>query len=140
MSYTEDAQTRLRRAGLRLTTPRIVIYEYLLSQRTHPTCDQIYNGIRESNPGISLASVYNVTEKLADEKLLIKIVAPDGERHYDSITEFHGHFFCLACKKIFDLNCTPDLKMEELKGAKTTDILLSARGYCPDCVRKGHAD
>ncbi|MBR2295251.1 MAG: transcriptional repressor [Clostridiales bacterium] len=134
MSYTEDAQTRLRRAGLRVTMPRVVIYEYLLNNRTHPTCDQIYNGIKKNNPGISLASVYNVTEKLADEKLLLKIVSPDGERHYDSLTDFHGHFFCLECKKIFDLSCRPDFELEELKGAQTTEVSLSVKGICPECV------
>ena len=135
MQMVRDAQDKLREAGIRVTVPRVLILDYLLKNRVHPTCDDIYNALKDDNPKLSLASVYNVTEKLAQESLLIRIVSPDGERHYDSMTDFHGHFFCRKCGKIFDIKCIPESLFEELPGAVTTSISLTAEGKCPKCAR-----
>lgn len=134
MQTVRDAQDRLREAGIRITTPRVVIYDFLLRNRIHPTCDEIYTALKDKNPSLSLASVYNVTERLSDENLLVRIVSPDGERHYDSVTEFHGHFFCRECGKIYDIKSCPDSLFEEIPGAVTESISLTAEGLCPKCA------
>lgn len=136
MTSETEAQTLLREAGIRVTVPRTIIYQYLIDNRIHPTCDQIFNALKKENPSLSLASVYNVTEKLVDEKLLIRIVDPAGERHYDSMTKFHGHFFCEECGNIYDLQSCPDNIYEELPGSVTHSIDLTVKGICPSCVKK----
>ncbi|MBO4635971.1 MAG: transcriptional repressor [Clostridiales bacterium] len=135
MHNTKDAGDRLREAGIRVTTPRVIIYDYLLKHRTHPTCDEIYTDIKAGNPSLSLASVYNVTEKLVDHDLIIRIVSPDGERHYDAVTKFHAHFFCGKCGKIFDVSCDHDTEqLIDLPGAVVNSISVSAYGECPECA------
>ena len=134
MSIELSATDRLREAGIRVTVPRLLIFQYLIDNRTHPTCDRIYNDLKDSNPCLSLATVYNVTEKLAEEKLVAVIVSPDGERHYDSITDFHGHFYCDQCSSIYDFKCRPDKMPECLKGAVVKSVSYIARGYCPECA------
>ena len=134
MQSTKDAGDRLREAGIRVTTPRVIIYDYLLKHRTHPTCDEIFTGIRAENPSLSLASVYNVTEKLAAHDLILRIVSPDGERHYDAKTDFHAHFFCENCGKIYDVSCDRENDMLELPGAVINSISVSAYGLCPSCA------
>ena len=135
MSIELSATDRLREAGIRVTVPRLLIFQYLIDNRTHPTCDRIYNDLKDNNPSLSLATVYNVTEKLADEKLVAVIVSPDGERHYDSVTDFHGHFYCDQCSSIFDFKCRPDKMPECLKGVVVKSVSYIARGYCPDCAK-----
>ena len=134
MSIELSAQDRLREAGIRVTVPRLLIFQYLIDNRTHPTCDRIYNDLKDDNPSLSRATVYNVTEKLAEESLVTTIVSPDGERHYDSITDFHGHFYCDQCGSIYDFKCRPDKMPDCLKGAIVKNISYMARGYCPDCA------
>lgn len=134
MSIELSAQDRLREAGIRVTTPRLIIFQYLIDNRTHPTCDRIYNDLKDANPTLSLATVYNVTEKLAEEKLVTTIVSPDGERHYDSVIDFHGHFYCDTCGSIFDFKCKTDRMPDCLKGAVVKSVSYMARGYCPECV------
>ncbi len=135
MDIEINAQDRLRAAGIRVTTPRLVVYQYLLDNKTHPTCEQIYSGIKVDNPGISFASVYNVTEKLVDEKLVVKIVSPDGEGHYDSVVNYHGHFFCNQCDSIIDFPAKYDKLPANLIGSRIDNLSYVMEGVCPSCNR-----
>lgn len=135
MELEINALDRLREAGIRVTMPRMAVYQYLLDNRTHPTCDQIYSAISTDNPGISLASVYNVTEKLVEEKLLVKVIAPDGEGHYDSVTDFHGHFFCSKCNGILDFPVRIDKLPNNLVGCHIRNISYIVEGSCPQCSK-----
>ena len=128
------SQDRLREAGLRVTVPRLRVYEYLLTHRTHPTCDDIYNGLKNDEGSLSLASVYNVTEKLAEAGLVNEIVSPDGQKHYDGMIDFHGHFFCKVCGSIIDVSCCKDFSPENLEGSRVDSVSLIIRGLCKDCV------
>jgi len=129
-----EATRLLREADIRVTVPRILIFGYLLSTKTHPTCEQIYNSLKDTNPSLSLASVYNVTDKLAEAKLIKQITAPDGTRHYDGVTKFHGHFYCLDCRNFFDISCKTADFLDELPGAEILNCEVTARGYCPKCA------
>lgn len=132
-SLENIAQDRLREVGIRVTVPRLRIYEYLLTHRTHPTCDDIYTDIKTVDGSISLASVYNVTEKLAEVGLLRLIVSPDGQKHYDSIVDFHGHFFCKSCGKILDVNCNNNFAPDNLEGCRIDSVSLIITGLCSGC-------
>ena len=128
------SQDRLREAGVRVTVPRLRVYEYLLNHRTHPTCDDIYKGLKGSDSSLSLASVYNVTEKLSEVGLVNEIVSPDGQKHYDGVVDFHGHFFCRDCGRIMDVSCCKDFSPENLEGSRIDSVSLIIRGLCKDCV------
>ena len=128
------SQDKLREAGIRVTGPRIRIYEYLLTHRTHPTCDDIYRSLKDEDKSLSLASVYNVTEKLSEVGLVAEIISPDGQKHYDGIIDFHGHFFCKSCGKIMDVSCSHDFLPEHLEGCKVDSVSLVISGECKDCV------
>ena len=137
MNNTEiTSQDRLREAGVRVTGPRLRIYEYLLNHRTHPTCDDIYKNLKEEDDSLSLASVYNVTDKLAEVGLVTEIVSPDGQKHYDGIVDFHGHFFCKDCGKILDVSCSHDFSPEVLEGSRVDSVSLVISGLCKDCLKE----
>ena len=60
MSTTlEHAISKLESENVRLTSQRMAILEYLENHHIHPTAEEIYHGIKESFPGISVATVYN---------------------------------------------------------------------------------
>lgn len=133
MSET-TSQDRLREAGIRITGPRLRIYEYLLSHRTHPTCDDIYRDLKANDDSLSLASVYNVTDKLAEVGLINELISPDGQKHYDGITDFHGHFFCKRCGHVMDVFCCKDFSVDALEGNRIDSISLIISGECKDCL------
>ena len=128
-----SAQDRLREAGIRVTVPRVSILEFLMKDKTHPTCEAIYDAVKNNVDTLSLASVYNVTEKLYEAGLVRRLLSPDGEYHYDGVYGFHGHFFCNKCNSIFDIKCDKNIEYEELKGAQVQTVSFSAYGICPKC-------
>ena len=135
-----SAQDRLREAGMRITVPRIRIYEYLMTHKTHPTCDDIYKDLKSDDDSLSLASVYNVTEKLADSGLVVELISPDGQKHYDGVTDFHGHFFCKDCGRIIDISCCKDFTATDaLEGSRIDSVSLIINGVCHDCMSSQHS-
>ena len=132
MAMINEAEHILRSSGIRITKPRVDVYDYIISKKSHPTCEEIYDNLKGSNPSLSLATIYNVTERLVDENLLIRITAPNGERRFDGTINFHGHFYCESCGMVFDY----EIKREQLEPDsrfiyKNIDVMAS--GICPDC-------
>lgn len=120
-------------AGIRVTVPRVIVYDYISRGRTHPTCEEIYEALKPEHSSLSLASVYNVTDRLYAEGLLIRLIAPNGERRYDANTELHGHFYCEKCGGVFDFSCPRKDIRECLKDFVPSAVDISARGMCRSC-------
>ena len=57
---------KLMEKGIRPSLTRVMIYDYLLSHRTHPTVDEIYKELSPKAPTLSKTTVYN-TVKLFEE-------------------------------------------------------------------------
>lgn len=129
-----EAETILRNAGIRVTKPRLLIYDYILTNKSHPTCDEIYDALKRDNPSLSFATVYNVTEKLYEENMLLRLNAPTGERRYDAVVDFHGHFYCDSCGKVTDISCSDTSFIVPVKGFEFKKIEVTATGLCPDCI------
>ena len=51
----EDKINLLRRKRIVITTPRLIILEYLLQNRIHPTAEEVYQKLRQRFPSLSLA-------------------------------------------------------------------------------------
>lgn len=128
-----ESETILRNSGIRVTKPRVIIYDYILSTKSHPTCEEIYAALKDENPNLSFATVYNVTEKLYDEKMLLRLNSPTGERRYDAVTDFHGHFYCDNCGKVLDIKCSNASLLSAIKGFNVRNIDVAATGICNFC-------
>ena len=128
-----ESETILRSSGIRVTKPRVIIYDYILSTKSHPTCEEIYEALKKDNPSLSFATVYNVTEKLYDEKMLLRLNSPSGERRYDAVTAFHGHFYCDSCGKVIDLECKAKDLFSAIKGFDIRNVDITATGTCSNC-------
>lgn len=133
------SQDKLREAGIRITGPRLRIYDYLLTHRTHPTCEDIYKDLKTDDDSLSLASVYNVTDKLAEVGLVTELISPDGHKHYDGITDFHGHFFCKKCSNVMDVMCCKDFAVDALEGNRIDSVSLIISGVCKVCLESEEA-
>ena len=132
MAEVTEAERILRNSGIRITRPRVEVYDYILSKRTHPTCEEIYDNLKDVNPSLSLATVYNVTERLVDEKLLLRLNSPNGERRFDGTLKMHGHLYCEVCGNVYDFN----IKRALVSGNSDfifKNIDVTAAGICPNC-------
>ena len=59
-----DARTLFARHGLRCTKQRMEVYNALAETTSHPTAEELYSVVRDRQPGVSLATVYNTLEVL----------------------------------------------------------------------------
>ena len=98
----------LKDRGLKATPQRVAVLREL-GKKTHPTMEEMYNGIREENPTISLATVYKNVNLLKERGMVIEINMPNGKMRYDYLSHPHIHLVCKSCGCVEDLDYDENL-------------------------------
>ncbi len=132
--------TALRAAGLRVTPQRAAICRALVTSRTHPTAQVLYNQLAGEVAGLSRATVYNTLQTLVAGGLIHDLgEAGDGAVHYDADVEPHVNLICLRCHRVDDLPTTALDQVAEQVAGRSGYQLRGARiayyGLCPECQR-----
>jgi Fur family peroxide stress response transcriptional regulator len=122
----------LSQQGIRPSFYRLKIFEYLINERTHPTADEIYEVLRKDIPAISRATVYNTLRLFLEKQIVQLLNVEKNEARYDANLTWHGHFKCLACGQINDVEIK-DLKLADLDGYQVLEKHLDLKGLCPSC-------
>jgi Fur family peroxide stress response transcriptional regulator len=103
----------------------------------HPTAEDVYLTLRQTEPKISLATVYRNLDKLVDDGLVSKFMVPDEPDHYDPVRGEHYHVRCEQCGRIFDINLRLAKKLAHIikkqTGLNMTTLQLIADGRCEHC-------
>lgn len=137
MKYLEPYIEQLKQAGYKVTHQRLVILDYLLHSREHPSAEMIYADLRQRYPTISLATVYNTLEMLSKVGLVVDLGAPGERRRFDGIVSEHSHYFCTECGKVKDLNIPgADRALNKLvqeTNLPVTRYRIDFFGLCEDC-------
>ena len=130
------AGERLRRAGYRVTQKRLAVYAFLQANDSHPTVDDIYTGVREVFPRMSIATVYKSVESLVDVGLVKPIYVGSAAARYDAATEEHGHFRCIACNQIVDVPMDrAPVAGADLDRCEIIGSTVEFYGFCSTCRR-----
>ncbi len=108
----------LRRTGLRITLPRIKIYNILVDKSKkkgdehHLSAEQIYLYLHETGENVSLPTVYRVLTQLVSAGLVMRHRF-DGRTVYELATkEHHDHMLCIESGKVIEFR---DDLIEELQ-------------------------
>ena len=139
----------LRRAldarGHRFTDQRAAVYRLLAHTTVHPTADEVFLGVRDEVPGISLATVYKSLETIVSCGLANKLSHADGSARYDGRTDPHHHARCITCGSVSDI--PGELHDSDLScvsagtdGFQVTGYQLELTGYCPECARESDGE
>ena len=131
----------LEARGHRFTDQRAAVYRLLVHTTVHPTADEVFLGVRDEVPGISLATVYKSLETIVLCGLASKLSHSDGSARYDGRTDPHHHARCLACGSVSDVpgqlrDSELSLVRSEANGFHVTGYQLELTGYCPECAGK----
>jgi Fur family peroxide stress response transcriptional regulator len=113
----------------------------LTASEEHPTAAMIYEDLKPRFLSMSLATVYNTLDALAEIGAINVLgQAGDDTVHYDADTEPHVNLACLSCNKIVDIPSEHVSHLDAEITAASGYKLLGARvlyyGLCPDCQRK----
>ncbi len=120
--------------GLKVSEQRIMILDFLCRTQSHPTADEIFQTLNQSDPILSRATVYNTLNTFVETGVIHALEMRDNETRYDAALHEHGHFRCNHCKKIYNFEINQDLLEMELPGFIIEDHSVTFRGICPDCA------
>lgn len=127
----------LRKNEYKVTTQRLAICEFILSRKDHPTAEQIYQGLRNEYPTISLGTVYKTLHLLKKLGLVQQLGFSEGSIRYDPDKELHINMVCSKCGKVYDYKAE---KVKELWDIIISDIKVKPKGQridiyydCEEC-------
>ncbi|HVA09500.1 MAG TPA: transcriptional repressor [Acidimicrobiales bacterium] len=136
-----DALTDLFRAhGRKITAQRQCIFRALEGDVTHPSAERVYEKVRTEMPNVSLKTVYQTLNDLAELGEISALDLGTGAARFDpNVEEAHHHLVCRSCGKVRDLKADfPGLKVPS--GATQGYEVLSAevifRGECDECRKR----
>ena len=133
---------KLAGSGLRSTPQREVVYNVLMQKRDHPTAEEVFTRVRERRPGISLATVYNCLETLAQCGLVRQVNLEREPTRYCPNLLPHAHFHDEETGAILDVDLPASL-LDKLKvvlprgyEASVIEIAFRGRARAPHSARR----
>jgi Fur family ferric uptake transcriptional regulator len=128
--------TDLRKAGLKITLPRMKILEILGSaEPRHMSAEDIYRHLLESHEDIGLATVYRVLTQFESAGLVTR-------HHFEGATavfelnegEHHDHIVCMDCGKVEEfIDANIEKRQRDIavnKGFELSDHSMILFGRC----------
>jgi len=129
----------LRKAGLKVTLPRVKILQILENSETkHLSAEDVYKALIEADEDVGLATVYRVLTQFEQAGLVIRHHFEGGHSVFeiDSV-DHHDHIVCNRCGKVEEFY-DEVIEQQQEKIArkfsfKITDHSLYLYGLCSAC-------
>lgn len=125
-----------RARGLKVTPQRQAIFRILHDAQTHPTAESVHATVIEDMPTVSLRTVYQTLNDLADMGELLQLDVGTGSARFDPNLENHHHLVCEGCGRIVDVytdTSTLRVAPRQRHGFDITTTEVVFRGRCPEC-------
>jgi Fur family transcriptional regulator, ferric uptake regulator len=132
----------LRKAGLKVTLPRMKILEMLENSETrHLSAEDVYKSLLESGEEIGLATVYRVLTQFETAGLVARHHFEGGHSMFElNEGDHHDHILCVKCGRVDEfMDETIEKRQRQIAqdaGYEITDHSLYIYGICPDCRNK----
>ncbi|MGL1957908.1 MAG: ferric iron uptake transcriptional regulator [Colwellia sp.] len=99
-----DQNEELKRAGLKITLPRIKILTILQSpENQHISAEDVYKILLEQHEEIGLATVYRVLNQFDDAGIVSRHHFEGGKSVFELTQKnHHDHLVCLKCGKVVE--------------------------------------
>lgn len=124
--------------GFRLTKQRRGVYDALMETQDHPTAVQVFQRALTRMPTISLATVYNCLETMAQCGLVRQVNFDRGPSRFCANVHPHSHFICKVCGQVEDVDSPSADNLAALwhlpADYAVTQYDVSLRGICPRCA------
>ncbi|OPX34509.1 hypothetical protein B1H10_03545 [candidate division KSB1 bacterium 4484_188] len=131
---------KCRSEGLSVTPQRLLIYQALVDDTSHPSPEKVYQTLHADHPTISLATVYKTLETFQKHGLVSLVTTLHNTLRYDPKVKRHHHIVCVKCKKVIDLE---DAELDALKIPKAVtrennliDYSVHFNVICAECREK----
>lgn len=120
-----DHNKELKKAGLKVTLPRIKILEILQNPKNqHISAEDVYKLLIDHGEEIGLATVYRVLNQFDDAGILNRHHFEGGKSVFEiSHKEHHDHLVCLKCGKVVEFE-DDTIEQRQEAVAKANDMKL----------------
>ena len=132
----------LRKAGLKVTLPRVKILQIMESSETkHLSAEDVYKALIEAGEDVGLATVYRVLTQFETAGLVMRHHFEGGSSVFELTTiDHHDHIVCQSCgcvEEFFDEVIEDQQEKIATKyGFRITDHSMYLYGICKDCQAK----
>jgi Fe2+ or Zn2+ uptake regulation protein len=126
-----------RERGLKVTPQRQCIFRVLHGNAGHPTAESVYQAARAEMPAMSLRTVYQTLNDLADMGEIQQLDFGTGSSRFDPNIDGHHHLVCESCGKVRDLYA--DFRRLTVPAAARQGFTVGTaevvfRGLCDACA------
>jgi Fur family ferric uptake transcriptional regulator len=101
-----EQNQELRKAGLKVTLPRVKILQILEANKDdsqHMSAEQVYDALRDAGEDVGLATVYRVLTQFESAKLVIRHNFEGGHSVFELAKgEHHDHMICESSGEIIE--------------------------------------
>lgn len=132
----------LKKAGLKVTLPRIKILQLLeTSKKRHISAEEIFKSLTAQDEDVGLATVYRVLTQFENAGLVVRHRF-DGEHSVFELQQdvHHDHIVCVDCGYVAEfVDDIIEKRQDEIakeKGFDLTDHSLTLYGVCSTCQEK----
>ena len=129
----------LRKAGLKVTLPRVKILQILEgSALKHLSAEDVYKALLEADEDVGLATVYRVLTQFESAGLVMRHHFEGGHSVFElTSVDHHDHIVCNTCGVVEefydDLIEEQQEKIAKKYGFKITDHNMYLYGICKKC-------
>ena len=129
----------LRKAGLKVTHPRVKILQILESSDTkHLSAEDIYKALIDADEDVGLATVYHVLTQFEQAGLVMRHHFEGGLSVFElTSVDHHDHIVCNNCGSVEEFYDEvieeQQEKIAEKYGFRITDHSLYLYGVCKKC-------
>jgi len=129
----------LRKAGLKVTLPRVKILQIMESSETkHLSAEDVYKALIEADEDVGLATVYRVLTQFESAGLVMRHHFEGGSSVFELTSiNHHDHIVCQTCgnvEEFYDEIIEDQQEMIAKKyGFRITDHSMYLYGICKDC-------
>ena len=141
--------SELRKAGLKVTLPRVKILQMLdssVSGQRHMSAEDVYKALMEAGEDVGLATVYRVLNQFDDAGIVTRHNFEGGKSVFELTQQHHhDHLICLDCGKVIEFSDDSiEARQREIAarhGIRLTNHSLYLYGHCAegDCREDEHA-
>lgn len=131
--------TNLKKAGLKITLPRVKILQILeMNIGRHLSAEDIYRILVDLNEDIGLATVYRVLTQFEEAGLVIRHHFEEGHSVFElDHGTHHDHLVCVKCGHVEEfVDAIIEERQQKValeKGYTITDHHLNIYGICKNC-------
>ncbi len=134
--------TNLKKAGLKVTLPRLKILQILEdAKERHLSAEDVYRILTQAGEEIGLATVYRVLTQFQEAGLVIRHNFEEEHAVFElDHGEHHDHLVCVKCGRVDEfIDPIIEKRLNDVvkeTGFSITDHSLNVYGICVGCQKK----